>query len=109
SAAMSSAPRERLGVAAATLATLRNVGTVTSFALSLAIAAASIPRDVMLKLFVGTSVHLRTPLMVAYVDGMRAALRVSVVLCLVAAAISFVRGREQRTAAAGDTDMRKAA
>ena len=47
SAAMSTAPPERLGIAAATLATLRNVGTVMSFAVALAVAAGSIPRQTM--------------------------------------------------------------
>ncbi len=95
SAAMGTAPQERLGVAAATLATLRNVGTVMSFAVALAVAAGSIPRQTMLQIFVGTSVHLATPLRIAFVDGLRAALHVSVVVCLFAAGMSLVRGREQ--------------
>ena len=95
SAAMSTAPPERLGVAAATLATLRNVGTVMSFAVALAVAAGSIPRQTMLQIFVGTSaVHLPTPLMLAFVDGLRAALHLSVAICLVAAAMSLIRGTE---------------
>lgn len=97
---MSTAPSERLGVAAATLATLRNVGTVMSFAVALAVAAGSIPRQTMLQLFVGTSVHLGTPLMVAFVEGLRSALHVSVTLCLIAAGMSLIRGREQLLATA---------
>ena len=97
SAAMGAAPRARLGVAAATLATLRNTGMVTSFALALAIAASSLPQDIILALFVGTSATLGTPLMVAFVNGMQAALRGSVAICLVAAALSFVRGKQDRT------------
>lgn len=96
SAAMSAANQAHLGVAAATLATLRNTGMVTSLALALAVAAHAIPRDLMLKLFVGTVVHLRTPLMAAFVDGMHAALLVSVAICLAAAGFSLVRGRELR-------------
>lgn len=96
SSAMGASPPDRLGVAAATLSTLRNIGMVVSFALALAVAAGSLPRDVMLKLFIGTSVHLRTSLMVAFVGGMQAALRASIVICLIAALMSLVRGREAR-------------
>lgn len=96
SAAMGAAPKLRLGVAAATLATFRNTGMVTSFAFALAVAAGSLPEDTMLKLFVGTPVHLGTPLMIAFVDGMQAAFRASIIICLLAAGMSLVRGAEQR-------------
>ena len=96
SAAMTAAPGHRLGVASAALATFRQAGMVTSFALSLAVAAASLPRDIMLKLFVGTNVTLGSATTQAFVVGMRSAFLVSIVLCLVAAAISAVRGREDR-------------
>jgi MFS family permease len=96
SAAMGAAPSARLGVAAATLATLRNTGMVTSFAVALAVAAGSLPQDLVQQLFIGTSVHLGTPLMLAFVDGMEAAFRFSIVVCLIAAVLSFVRGSEER-------------
>ena len=47
----------------------------------------------MMQLFVGTSVTLGSPMMAGFVSGMRAAFHVSVVMCLVAAALSMVRGR----------------
>ena len=96
SAAMSAAKKNRLGVASATLATLRNTGMVISYASALAIAAGSIPREVMMQLFVGTSVALGSPVMAGFVRGMHAAFHVSVVMCLIAAAMSMVRGREPR-------------
>ncbi len=96
SAAMNASPANRLGVASATLATLRQAGQVTSFALSLAVAAASLPQDVMLKLFVGTNVTLGSQVTQAFVIGMRSAFVVSIVLCLVAAGISLIRGKEDR-------------
>lgn len=96
SAAMNDSPKRRLGVASATLATLRQAGMVTSFALSLAVAAASLPKDVMFKLFVGTNVQLGSSITQAFVVGMHSAFIVSLILCLIAAAISFVRGRENR-------------
>ena len=96
SAAMNSAPRTRLGIASATLATLRQVGMVTSFALALAVAASSLPNNVMMQLFVGTNVQLGSAVMQEFVIGMHSAFMVSFVLCLVAAAFSLVRGREDR-------------
>jgi EmrB/QacA subfamily drug resistance transporter len=98
SAALTAAPRHRLGIASATLATLRQTGMVTSFALSLAVAASSLPREVMMKLFVGTDVALGSATMQAFVVGIRTTFVVSAALCVVAAMFSVVRGREDRRA-----------
>jgi MFS family permease len=96
SAAMNSTPLHRLGIASATLATLRQAGMVTSFALALAVAAGSLPRDVMMQLFVGNNVTLGSQPMQAFVIGMHSAFIVSLGLCLIAATISMVRGKEER-------------
>ncbi len=96
SAAMNASPMNRLGIASATLATLRQAGMVTSFALSLAVAAGSLPRDVMMQLFVGNNVTLGSQPMQAFVIGMHSAFLVSLVLSLVAAGLSVVRGKENR-------------
>ncbi|MCL5256306.1 MAG: MFS transporter [Chloroflexi bacterium] len=102
SAAMGAAPKARLGIAAGTLATLRNTGMVASYALSLAIAAGTLPREVMLQLFVGTAVGSGSPLMADFVFGMQIAFRVSVVICLIAAVLSLVRdGRKRVVESAG--------
>jgi MFS family permease len=100
SAAMNASPRHRLGIASGTLATLRQAGMVTSFALALAVAASSLPRDVMMQLFVGNNVTLGSAPMRAFVIGMHSAFLVSTVLVLIAAGISFVRGKEDRQALA---------
>lgn len=102
SAAMNASPQNRLGIASGTLATLRQAGMVTSFALSLAVAASSLPRDVMMDLFVGNNVTLGSAPMQAFVTGMHSAFFVSTALILVAAAISFVRGKENRSALASE-------
>ena len=103
SAAMNGAPRHRLGIASATLATLRQTGMVTSFALALAVAAGSLPRGAMMQLFVGTDVALGSQAMQAFVVGIRNTFLVSLLLCLVAAGFSLVRGREDRGAVVSDT------
>ncbi len=102
SAAMNSAPKNRLGIASGTLATLRQAGMVTSFALALAVAASSIPRQAMMQLFVGTNVTLGSAPMKAFVGGMHSAFLVSTVLIIIAAGISFVRGKEDRSGLAAD-------
>ena len=96
SAAMNSAARSRLGIASATLATLRQTGMVTSFAVALAVAAGSLPSSVVMALFVGTNISLGSSVEQAFVAGIRSAFLVSMVLCLVAAAFSLVRGKENR-------------
>jgi EmrB/QacA subfamily drug resistance transporter len=98
SAAMNGAPRHRLGIASATLATLRQTGMVTSFALALAVAAGSLPRDAMMQLFVGTNVTLGSQAMQAFVVGIRSAFVVSIALCVLASGFSLVRGKEDRGA-----------
>ena len=67
-----------------------------SFALSLAVAAGSLPAAVALSLFAGTAAALTPALKVAFVEGMRSALHLSFAICLVAAGLSFVRGPERR-------------
>ncbi|MGE5222364.1 MAG: MFS transporter [Omnitrophica WOR_2 bacterium] len=102
SAAMTAAPRNRLGVASATLSTFRQAGMVTSFALSMAIAAGSLPKDIMMQLFVGTNVTLGSQVMQAFVIGMHNAFIASLLLCLIAAGISMIRGKENRLAQAAE-------
>ncbi len=84
SAAMGAAPANRLGIASATLATWRNTGQVVSYALSLAIAAAAVPADAQNLLFLGQTVHLSSAVAADFVDGMRAAFRLSIVICVIA-------------------------
>ncbi len=96
SAAMNSASLPRLGIASATLATLRQTGMVTSFALALAVAAGSLPREVVMDLFIGTNVTLGSQVMQAFIVGIQNAFLVSAALCVVAAGFSLVRGKEDR-------------
>jgi EmrB/QacA subfamily drug resistance transporter len=99
SGVMSAAPVRRLGVAGATLATFRQTGMVTSFALALAVAAGAVPRDQVSSIFLGTSVQLGGPVMSAFTVGMTHALVVSALIVLAAGAMTFL---------AGDTAARRA-
>lgn len=88
---MSAAPRNRLGIASATLNTLRNVGMVCSFAVALAVAAAAMPKDVMDAVFLGTVGHLAPAVSRDFTAGMSRAFVASIVICLVAIYCSLVR------------------
>jgi EmrB/QacA subfamily drug resistance transporter len=97
SAVMSAAPLEHLGVASATLATFRQTGMVTSFALALAVAAAAIPGRLVGEIFLGTSVQLGAPVMSAFTVGMAHALVVSALIVVVASSMTFIAGDTART------------
>lgn len=96
SAAMNNAAPQLLGIASGTLSTLRQTGMVTSFALALAVAAGSLPRDVVMNLFVGTNITLGSQVMQAFIVGIQNAFLVSAFLSVIAAGFSLVRGRENR-------------
>ncbi|WIG60707.1 MAG: putative MFS-type transporter [Ktedonobacterales bacterium] len=91
STTMSAAPRKQLGVASATLNTMRNVGMVCSFAVALAVAAASMPKDIMNAVFLGTVGHLSPAISDAFTSGMSHAFLASIAICLLAIYFSVVR------------------
>jgi MFS family permease len=97
SAVMGAAPPRHLGVASATLATFRQTGMVTSFALALAVAAAAIPARLVGEIFLGTSVELGAPVMSAFTVGMGHALAVSALIVLAASAMTFIARDTART------------
>jgi|GEM_PF-1074160 len=83
---------------------LRQTGMVISLALSLAVAAGSLPRDVRMEIFIGTNVTLGSQVMQNFVVGIRNAFLFSILLCLIAAALSFARGKENRNAVTARED-----
>jgi MFS family permease len=99
STTMSAAPSNRLGVASATLNTLRNVGMIFSFAIALAVTAASMPPAVEAAVFLGTVGHLDPAISLAFTDGMRHAFLASGLICVFAILCSIVRGSPVATPA----------
>jgi MFS family permease len=91
SSAMGAAPRNRLGVASATLNTMRNVGMVCSFALALAVAAAAMPPAMVNQVFLGTVGHLPAFIASNFTGAMSHAFVASVIICILAAVCSVVR------------------
>jgi EmrB/QacA subfamily drug resistance transporter len=96
STTMGAAPRNRLGVASATLNTMRNVGMVFSFAVALAVAAATMPPALMNAVFLGTVGHLAPSISSAFTSGMGHAFLASAFICVLAIFCSLVRGNVQR-------------
>ncbi len=91
SSTMGAAPRNRLGVASAALNTMRNIGMVCSFALSLAVAAAAMPANLVDKVFLGTVGHLPASIANAFTGAMSHAFIASAIICLLALVFSIVR------------------
>ncbi|HVB72771.1 MAG TPA: MFS transporter [Ktedonobacteraceae bacterium] len=91
SSTMGAAPRNRLGVASATLNTLRNLGMVCSFAVALSVAAASMPPALVNAVFLGTVSHLPSAFASAFTNGMSHAFIASAVICAIALVFSAVR------------------
>jgi EmrB/QacA subfamily drug resistance transporter len=92
SAVMGAAPPRRLGIASATLATFRQCGMVTSFALALAVAAATMPAKAVGEVFLGTSSDLGSPALAPFATGMSHALLVSFVIVVAASALTLLAG-----------------
>jgi EmrB/QacA subfamily drug resistance transporter len=91
SAALGAAPAEQLGVASATLTTMRNVGCLMSYALSIVVAAESLPPAIMNALFLNTAITLGGPDMAAFTRGMDHAFGLGCAFALVAAVVSGLR------------------
>lgn len=98
STTMGAAPRNRLGVASATLNTMRNVGMVFSFAVALAVAAASMPPALVNQVFLGTVGHLALSISLAFTAAMSHAFIASIIICVIAIGFSLVRGSQGITA-----------
>ena len=96
SAVMANAPRQSYGIASGLLRTFANVGMVTSFALALFIASLAIPRDLAVRIFLGTS-QLNTGLSTTFLNGMHVALEASIGITIIATILSILRGKERRT------------
>lgn len=102
STTMGAAPRNRLGVASATLNTLRNVGMVFSFAISLAVAAASMPPALVNEVFLGTVSHIAPAIASSFTGAMSNAFIASAIICVIALGFSAVRGEKAARLAASN-------
>ncbi len=95
-AVVSSAPRERTGVASGMFFTLRNVGMALSFTLALVVAEASLPPSVAVRVFLGAGGVLSGHLGRALVQSTDAGFRVFAGFCAVAFLLAFLLLRTHR-------------
>lgn len=94
SAIMGIVPTDKRGIAAGVRTMMNNAGTVLSIALSMAIISSSISPDALQALFVGTQVGSQGIAVSQFVAGLRTAFTISFVFSLLAAFISYLRGKE---------------
>ena len=97
SAVMAHAREGDYGSISGALRMVQNIGILGSFVLAITVASASIPRSLAFEIYVGTS-HLVGNVTAAFIQGIDAALVVSLLLLLLAGAMSWFRGSEHREA-----------
>jgi hypothetical protein len=69
---------------------------VGSYVLAISVAAASVPRQVALEVFIGTS-NLTGSISDAFLGGIHNAFYASIIILTIAGILSFVRGKEVRS------------
>ncbi|MDA8065434.1 MAG: MFS transporter [Thermaerobacter sp.] len=97
-AVMKGAPPGSFGIVSGMLRTFANIGMVLSFAAAMLVSATSIPRQVAFAIFVGTTT-LRGSYMQGFTRGIHAAFYLSILLMLIAAVFSALRGQPSQTTA----------
>jgi len=90
---MGSVEKNRLGVAAGTLATMRFMGQSMSLAVMGAVAATAIPSKILSDLFIGLRSEAGTVMAEAFVEGIRRAFFVSGFISALGIFTSLVRGK----------------
>jgi EmrB/QacA subfamily drug resistance transporter len=90
-AMMGTVPASRRGIAAGTRVMVQNTGAVISIAFVLAIVTASIPKDVLFKIFSGLAKGLSNQQLAPFIHNMHTALWVLAAVSLAGAAVSLMR------------------
>jgi EmrB/QacA subfamily drug resistance transporter len=90
-AMMGTVPPARRGIAAGTRVMVQNTGAVISIAFVMAIVAASIPKDVLFKIFSGLAKGLSDQQLAPFIHNMHTALWVLAAVSLVGAGVSLMR------------------
>src|SRR5208337_1661113 len=95
SAVMANAPEGSYGGISGILRTMQNIGILGSFVIAITVSAASIPRDVAFKVFIGTT-NLVGGVSDAFIRGIDSALLAAVIIIGIAGVLSWMRGHETR-------------
>lgn len=91
-AVMSNAPQGSYGSMNGLLRTMQNIGGLMSYVIVIYIASTAIPRQIAFQVFVGTT-QLLGGLTSAFITGIQTALVGSLILMIIAAFLSFARGK----------------
>jgi MFS family permease len=91
---MGAVPIEKRGIAAGVNIMMFNAGTIISIGLALAILSSGISQEAIQGLFIGTQVGSKGIAVSEFVSGLRLAFTVSFAFSLVAAFISYFRGKK---------------
>lgn len=91
---MSAVPTERRGIAAGVRIMMQNAGNIISIGVALAILSSSISQEAIQALFIGTQVGSKGIAVSEFISGLRIAFIISFIFSLVAAFISYLRGKE---------------
>ncbi len=95
SSVMANASRGDYGGVSGLLRTLANMGTLSSYVMTIAVASTAIPRNVAFEVFLGTA-NLLGGVSSAFLNGVRVDLMVSLGILATALILSALRGREVR-------------
>jgi EmrB/QacA subfamily drug resistance transporter len=95
-AMMGTVAPERRGIAAGTRVMVQNTGAVISIAFVMAIVAASIPKDILFKIFSGLTKGLSTEQLAPFIHNMHTALWTLAAVSLVGAVVSLMRPAHSR-------------
>jgi EmrB/QacA subfamily drug resistance transporter len=91
---MSAVPIERRGIAAGVRIMMQNAGNIISIGLALAILSSSISQEALQALFVGTQVGSKGIAISEFISGLRIAFTISFIFSLIAAVMSYLRGKK---------------
>jgi EmrB/QacA subfamily drug resistance transporter len=95
SAIMANADMEHYGSISGLSRLMQNIGILFSYVLTLTVASISVPRDTAFQIFLGTST-LTGNISAAFITGIHAALYISILMLLIAAILSYIRGKDDR-------------
>jgi EmrB/QacA subfamily drug resistance transporter len=90
---MGSVPVEKRGIAAGVRTMMNNSGTVISIALAMAVISTSITPEALQGLFTGTQVGSKGIAVAEFMNGLRIAFTISLVVSLIGAVMSFFKGK----------------
>lgn len=105
SAVMANSPKELYGMSSGFLRTMANIGMLGSFVLAISIASVSVPRYVAFEVFAGVG-KLLGNVSASFMGGIHAALYASLIILIVAAILSSIRGKERRSIDVGSASGR---